>query len=163
MTDPVPAPAPLPQPDAPVRPAPPSGFGGWLILPVIGLCLSPIRTLYDMLMSIKDYEIVARIPNGTFLIIFEVALNVGYLALQIWVLVVMFGRRTSFPMWFTWLWAAALFLPVLDLLVIMAVTKLPPDQIVDAATVKSFAGALVMGLWVWYMHVSVRVKNTFTN
>ena len=158
MSDQAPAPA-----AAPATSPQPRGFGGWLILPMIGVCLSPLRTLADMFETAKGYPAAARLPNGTFLVGFEVALNVGLIALEIIVLVVMLSRRASFPKWFTWLWLAALFLPVVDLLVIVAVLNVPPTQLIDGAAARQFIGAIIAGFWVWYVQVSVRVRNTFTN
>jgi hypothetical protein len=36
-------------PVPPVEPLGPKGIGGWLILPLIGLCLTPINTARDLL------------------------------------------------------------------------------------------------------------------
>ena len=141
---------------------PPEGFGGWLLLPMIGVCLAPIRTLVEGATLLASYGPVLALPNGKAVVAIEVALNLGLLALQIVVLVAMFGRRSTFPRFFRWLWITSIVLPLLDIVAVSALLGVSPDQLIDADMARVAASAVVMGLWVWYMQVSVRVKNTFT-
>ena len=159
MSDPTSAPVPTPVPTPPKLL---EGFGGWLILPMIGVCLAPVRTLVDAATSVASYGQVPGLPNGRLVIGIEVALNLVLLALQIVVLVAMLRRRATFPRLFTWLWIAAATLPFVDMVVVALLLNLPLAALFDADMVRVVVGAVVMGLWVWYMHASVRVKNTFT-
>lgn len=146
----------------PLPPKPLEGFGGWLILPMIGVCLSPIRTLADAATSMAQYGPVLELPNGKAVVAIEVACNLVLLALQIVTLVAMFGRRSTFPKLFTWVWITAIVLPLLDMVAVSTLLRVPFAALIDADMARVAMAAVVMGLWVWYMHVSVRVKNTFT-
>ena len=159
MSDQTPSPvsAPAPTPAKPLE-----GFGGWLILPVIGVSLAPVRTLVDAATSVVSYGQVLGLPNGRLVVGIEVALNLVLLTLQIVVLVAMFRRRATFPKLFTWLWIAAVVLPFVDLVAVALLLNVPLAALFDSDMVRVLVGAVVMGLWVWYMHASVRVKNTFT-
>ena len=146
----------------PVVARPLEGFGGWLILPMIGVCLSPIRTLADAATSLASYGPVLELPNGKAVVAIEVALNLILLAVQIVTLVAMFGRRATFPRLFTWVWITAIVLPLLDMVAVSTLLGVPLAALLDADMARVAMAAVVMGLWVWYMHASVRVKNTFT-
>jgi len=143
--------------------AKPSGFAGWLLLPAIIVCLGPMRGGFNAITSIEGAWAVLRLLDGQFHLALEAAIDVGYFVLQILVLVAMLRRRASFPTWFTGLWLATLVLPLVDVLAVMAVTKLPVERIVDISTWRPLVAGAAMTLCVWYVHVSVRVKNTFTN
>jgi len=140
----------------------PRGFGGWLLLLAIGVGLAPVRGALNAMTSIEDAWAAMRLIDGQRHLAVEAALDVGYFVLQVVVLVVMLRRRASFPMWFTALWLATLILPLVDVLVVMAVTKLPLTQIVDVSTMRPLLAGAAMTLSVWYVHVSRRVKSTFT-
>ena len=141
----------------------PSGFGGWLLVLAIVVCLSPLRSLVELTTSLKDLKVALLVPELKVLFAFEAAIELGYLALQIVVVVVMLGRRASFAKWYTWLWVATWLLPAIDLLVVMALTNVPPAKIIDVTHLRPLFAGVGMTLWVWYVHVSVRVRNTFTN
>lgn len=138
------------------------GFGGWLILPMIGVCLAPVRTLAEGATLLASYGPVLALPNGKAVVAIEVALNLFLLALQIVTLVAMFGRRSTFPKLFRWLWIASMVLPILDIAAVSAFLGVSPTALLDADMARVAVAAVVMGLWVWYMQASVRVKNTFT-
>ncbi len=146
---------------APPAGKPLEGFGGWLILPMIGVCLAPVRTLAEAATSLASYGPVLEVPNGTALVAIEVALNVVLLVLQIVTLVAMFGRRSTFPRLFRWVWIASMVLPIVDIVAVSALLGVSPTALMDADMARVAVAAVVMGLWVWYMHASVRVKNTF--
>lgn len=138
------------------------GFGGWLILPMIGVCLAPVRTLAEGATLLSSYGPVLTLPNGKAVVAIEVALNLFLLALQIVTLVAMFGRRSTFPKLFRWLWIASMVLPILDIVAVSVFLGVSPTALLDADMAHVAVAAVVMGLWVWYMQASVRVKNTFT-
>jgi hypothetical protein len=149
---------------APAEDAPqPSGFRGWLLLLAIIVCLGPVRSIVNVIMAIGDVRAALQLPNAKFVLAYGAAMDIAYFTLQIVVIVVMLRRRSTFVRWFTGLWLATLFLPAVDLLVLMAAVKVPPAWIFDASQLRPFLVGVSMSLWVWYVHVSVRVKNTFTN
>ena len=56
-------------------------------------------------------------PDGQTLVLAEVTINLALLALEIVVMVAMLNKLRIFPRLFTWLWLAALVLPVVDIVV----------------------------------------------
>jgi hypothetical protein len=150
-----------PPPAVPTEPQP-LGFSGWLLLLAIGVCLSPIRTLVEFAQEFDDYGKVWRVPNGQIIVLTEVAINLTLLALEVVTMVAMLNRYRVFPKLFTWMWLAAFFLPLVDLMVTASLFPQVAGNLFGADFFKAMLSAIVRGLWVWYVLASVRVKNTFT-
>jgi hypothetical protein len=87
----------------------PRGLGGWLILVGFGLCLTPFRLVYELLIdwegffSLHTWQAVAM-PQGEQyhplwgpLLMFEVSSNVWLLGLNLLALWLFFGKRRWFP------------------------------------------------------------------
>lgn len=156
----------------PALPSRPSGIGGWLILVAIGLILSPIRLLLtlavDFLPLFTDGTWEALTTTGSEvyhplwapIILGEVAGNIGFLGTGIALLVLFFMESRSFPTLFIAVAFINLAFIVGDALV---VSVLVPDvPVFDAETTREIARSLfAVAVWVPYMLVSKRVKNTF--
>ena len=138
------------------------GFGGWLMLLAIGQALSPLRTLADFANSADGYQRLMTLSNGPLAVYGEVALNLGFLALQLIVLVSMLRRSLRFPQLFLLQWLAIPVVFVLDTIWIALILGVPVNQVLagDAlvAPIASFVGT---GIWVAYVYKSIRVRNTF--
>lgn len=138
------------------------GFGGWLLLLAIGQVLSPLRTLADLAKSAESYQQLMTVPNGALAVYGEVALNLAFLALQLVVVISMFRRSQRFKQLFVYQWFAIPVLFVLDTLLISVVLGVPVNQLLAAdVLVASLVSFLLTGIWVAYVHKSVRVRNTF--
>jgi Protein of unknown function (DUF2569) len=140
----------------------PQGFRGWLLLLAIGVCLSPLRTLVEFVKAFEDYGRAWTVPNGRTLVLFEVGINLALIALEVATMVAMLNRYRAFIKLFIWLWGAAFVLPVADMVVTALLFPQVPSEAFVAEVGRTILVTIVRGLWVWYLLVSVRVKNTFT-
>ena len=139
------------------------GFGGWLMLLAIGQALSPLRTLAAMGSSSDGYNQLMLMPNGPMVVYGEVALLLAFLVLQLVVFVAMLRRSPWFKHLFLIQWLAIPLVFILDAVWVSTAFGVPVGQVVTghalAAPIVSF---VLVGLWVAYIHKSVRVRNTFT-
>ncbi len=142
----------------------PVGFGGWLILVVIGQTLAPLRTLGELGRSTSGYENLMMLPNGRATVYIEVALLLAFAAFQVVVAVAMYRKRRSFPTLFLYQWFAIPGLFILDMLLVSALLGVGVNALMDAEEIGSVSGTFIAtGLWVWYIFKSVRVRNTFVH
>jgi hypothetical protein len=139
------------------------GIRGWLLLLAIAVCLAPLRTLIDLGQSAADYSRVWNVANGKTIVLAELAINLLLLGVEIAAVAALLGKKKSFRMTFTWLWIAAVLLPVVD--VVLAASLFPklPGGTLAAGLGQAGVTFIVTGLWVWYVQTSRRVENTFTN
>ncbi|NLS01994.1 DUF2569 family protein [Rhizobium sp. P32RR-XVIII] len=140
----------------------PAGFGGWLILPMIGQTVAPIKTLAGVAETAKAYDQYGSVPGAQVASYGEGALTFAYLALQVVTLIAMYRKSRLFPKLFLYQWLAIPVYLTLDALVVSLSLGVSVDQLYGqaeiAAAVTPFVAA---GLWVLYMFKSVRVRNTF--
>ena len=162
MSDAAAPPPPTPTPAHPPT-AQPRGFGGWLLLLAFGVCLSPLRTLVEFVKEFGDLGRAWTLPNGQTLVLFEVGINLALIALEVATMVAMLNRHRAFIKLFIWLWGAAFLLPFVDMVVTALLFPQVPSGEFAAEVGHTLLITIVRGLWVWYLLVSVRVKNTFTN
>jgi hypothetical protein len=138
----------------------PKGLGGWLILLMLGQFGSILRVGKSAVDDLVLYQQTDRVGAVSA----EVALNLLLLALVIYVTVTMLRTKRSFPTLWIWQGVAAILVPWIDILMVAALLGVGPGQLVDASDVAHLVGAVIgVGLWSWYLRVSVRVKNTFVN
>jgi hypothetical protein len=147
--------------DAPAQaPAGPKGLGGWLILPLIGTCLSPWFVAWSAIQSIGLLSTPGIADDLRAFILAEIVANALLALLWLAALVLMFMRKRAYPRLFIAATVATFLLVAGDLLIAAVVFNLPPD----ASDIKSLARSLVgCAIWVPYMLVSKRVANTFVN
>jgi Protein of unknown function (DUF2569) len=147
----------------------PKGFGGWLILPMIGLVLSPIRMgiqFFTDLWPVFDSEVWRRLNDASqpghqpmlpTLIIVETIVNAAMLAFTLALVWFFFRKSRHTPR-----------LYILWLILLAAI------QVVDTALVSSLGmpvdkdsmrdllrSVFTAGVWIPYFLTSKRVKNTF--
>ena len=159
------------QTDAPAAPeAGPTGIGGWLVLPIVGLVLTLFRGLLSIL-DFGDLEGIAdRLTQAQ--VTFVIAEIVGHFLIQfllpLALLVLLSQKKRSFPrVYVVWALLAAAFL-VGDLIVadmlFGEVFASGAAEMFDEETIRALAStAILVVVWVPYMLVSRRVKNTFVN
>jgi Protein of unknown function (DUF2569) len=163
-------------PDArptPTEPGPgPQGLGGWLVLVCIGLVVSAVRLVFQL------YNIYVPIfgdgawgllttpgldnyhPLWAPILILEIVWNVSALLVGLYLLMLFFKRASRFRPIYV---ALLIVTPIVIVLDAWLVTKvLPEEPMFDPDTTKEL-GRAVVGLFIWvpYMLVSKRVKNTF--
>jgi hypothetical protein len=148
----------------------PVGIGGWLILPILGLVVTPLRGAYQLFGDPALFEAV-RVLDGAprALVIFEIIANaIILLVFPIVLLVLAFRKSESFPGWFI-IWAAASVVLVLaDLLlsylVVGDLIAASGEPFLDEGTLREVARSVLnAAIWIPYMLKSDRVANTFVN
>lgn len=157
---------PLPNKNAANKP-----IGGWMILPLIGLLISPIRISLDLFT--EDFfngYIWAALVNPDLglsrdlvvLIALELVYNVLFLVFNIFVLILFFERRTSLPMMMTIYYSATLFIQVADAIAVSVLSPDLMDEIGKNESIKGIMRAIVgAAIWIPYFNLSERVKDTF--
>lgn len=150
------------------------GLGGWLILPHIGLYLSIILTLVQLLFIIapimfSEYWELLTSPDSDFyhslwapILIFEMVFNLLLLGLCIFALVQLYGKKSSFPKLMIMIYSASLFFMFVDYLLAL---QIPAVSEVEDGTRPSdlLRSVLSTAIWIPYFIRSKRVKNTFVN
>jgi len=147
----------------------PEGIGGWLILPIIGLAVTPLRGL----LQLGDYSGLSETfpllsgAQKTF-VVAEIGLNLILLVVMpVVLLILLFNRKRRFPgLYVVWGIVSLVFL-IGDVIVAKAVF---PEvfaeggvEVFDDTTVKEIVrGAVLVVIWVPYMLLSRRARNTFT-
>lgn len=147
--------------------------GGWLVLICIGLFLAPVRIIIFLVQNASSYsprlilllldpETQYYNPLLAFLLIFELFVNVLFIAWAIVLLILLFRTKRSFK----WVMITYLALNVIivsaDLLIANSIPLLQ-SQISSndsVEVIRSFVGAAI---WIPYLFISKRVKGTFTN
>ena len=150
----------------------PSGLGGWLILIAIGLVITPIRLVITSLAvhlpMFQDgtWEMLTTPGSDEYnalwapMIIFEIVGNIGFLVNYIAMAFLFFRKSRFFPRTFIAVAIANLCFVVLDAWLLTFL--LPNEPMLDPDTLKQVVRSLLsVALWVPYMLVSRRVKNTF--
>lgn len=148
----------------------PIGIGGWLLLPLLGLFLAPVRGVQYF----ASYgEVIAAWPfhglSQSLVTVFELMSTAILLfAAHAILLLFMFKRLQIFPGWFM-VWGAT-FPPVQiadPILVYLAFPEAFSDSdsvIFDGESVREISRSVwACAIWIPYMMRSKRVANTFVN
>jgi hypothetical protein len=147
-----------------------AGIGGWLILPMIGMFITPLVGLWDLQNVTSTFAVAQELADlrGA-LVVGEI---VGNFLLQIVmpiVLLILFFRSSArFPrLYVTWMLVNVVYV-VVDLILAYFAFRLVWEsgaaEFWDAENVRNIARSFVVAaIWVPYMRKSVRVKNTFVN
>lgn len=146
-------------------------IGGWLILPAIGICFSPI----SLILQFADNELLnANVwtglevlePKNSFklyaFVTLELIYNGLYFIFCLFVIVVFFKRRTSAPRLISILYIVNLVVPVIDSFItedLMPGTVTESDKAdMISQAVRTFIAAAI---WIPYFNMADRVKSTF--
>ncbi len=140
-------------------------IGGWLILPTIGLCITPIRLIYDLasnesLLSGNGWLtwFHSRQYGYSLFAFAEHIYNVVFLIISILAIILFFQRRTSLPKIITIIYAVSTFVVIADN--VLAYQIDPSVNVEYRDIIRSVVGAAI---WIPYFNVSQRVKRTFVN
>lgn len=136
-------------------------IGSWLILPAIGVVLSPVLIGYDVINTFIDVDILALgSPAYVLLIIGELIANSAMFVLALLVAVLFFKRRSSLPRIITIAYLAWFLIPLLDFAAVYAV--MPEYGFMGDEELKLLIRTfLSAAIWVPVFNISERVKSTF--
>ncbi len=148
----------------------PRGLGGWLIIPIIGLFLSPLINLFNMILNIQLINSTnwtkLTTPGGDSYhsmfkpaLYFETGCNVLYILISIYLLVLLFQKKKLLPKLIIFYY---IFNVVIEILITVLVNKINAD--IGTPPVSFSIPAIISSLiWIAYFRKSKRVKNTFVN
>ncbi len=149
-----------------------AGIGGWLILPMIGLIITPIRLGY-MLITIHLQVFLsgawgvltspgteAYHPLWAPVLLFELAGNTLMMSWAAALLILLFAKSPRFPRWIILFYATSVAIVALDLVASRMIPAVAAQEDPSSAQelVRSVVAALI---WIPYFLKSERVRNTF--
>ncbi|TPE45573.1 DUF3857 domain-containing protein [Pontibacter mangrovi] len=143
-------------------------IGGWVVVPLIGLFLSPLGILASLFSSgafnsnlwqgLLDANSGAYSPGLAGLVLLECIMNVAFLVYNVLLLRLYFKRRTSVPKLMIIFYGSSLAFILLELLIAYAFSVNLPGGTVGTSLLRSMVAACV---WIPYFLISSRVKCTF--
>jgi hypothetical protein len=152
----------------------PEGIGGWLVLPLLGLIVTPIRMVYQFLtdlwpvLNASTWNALtvsgspAYHPLWEPLIIFEVVANIVVFAFGLWVLMAFFGKYRQTPKLFIIWIASHAAMQLVDVILGSQIPAVAAET--DQQSIMDLARALVgAAIWIPYFLRSKRVANTFVS
>ena len=154
--------------------AKPNGLGGWLILIGIGIILAPIKisyfvySTYGEIFSDGVWELLTTVGTeyyqqyfGTLLII-EISINILLSFAILYTAYLFFSKKITFPKWYIGILIFTILFMIIDALAVSVI--FPDTEAFDESTTLELARSVVAAIiWIPYMLISVRVRNTFIN
>ncbi len=151
-----------------------NSLGGWLIIPLIGLILTPFMLIFQIAQNgyfdsgIWSVFHENGYENATALTIsvgLELIYNLALLIFTILLLILFFKKRTSLPKLIIIFYALNVFVPIAELLLVLPLfpkemATLGSDRETYSQIGRSIIGAAI---WIPYFMISERVKDTFQN
>jgi hypothetical protein len=152
----------------------PQGLGGWLILPIIGLFILPIKiiivlTMIHLPIFLKGQWDILTNPNSEVyhalwgpILIGEITFNIFFFLFSVFLLIILFKKKTYFPKLIITYYILnttimIIFYYLSGLIPAVAET---PDPESARELVRTIIGSAI---WIPYFIVSKRVKHTFIN
>jgi hypothetical protein len=152
----------------------PEGIGGWLILPLIGLVLTPLGAVVALLTQqipafteghfsrLTDPNFVNYHPLWGPLLILEPLATITLAAMAIWALVLMARKKKAFPRLMIAFYTFSVVYMLIDTTLGLQIPHIAAEGKAELIGQMLRAG-IVAAIWIPYMRVSRRVKNTFVN
>lgn len=147
-----------------------AGIGGWLLLPLLGLCLTPFVGAWNLWQVLPTLGVLGQVPiyQAGFLVVETIIDVVIQIAAPIYLLVQMLPKRSAFPRLYQYWLGINLIWMVLDIAIAYVVFRevfaTGAAEIFDRDTARSLTqGVIGAAIWIPYMARSVRVRNTFVN
>ncbi|MGB0917145.1 MAG: DUF3857 domain-containing protein [Flavobacteriales bacterium] len=143
-----------------------SAFGGWLILPMIGITVSPFIMFFNLVsggfFSNVAIDFISEGPNGPnfnhgLLIVFELITNTIFIVFSVFTAIQLYSKRTSAPKWIKAFYATSFLLIGTDLLLAGLIGIEFSAE--DAKSV--FRATFAAAIWIPYFIRSERVRLTF--
>ncbi|HZJ19048.1 MAG TPA: DUF3857 domain-containing protein [Pricia sp.] len=145
-------------------------IGGWLVLPAIGLCITPLFSVYGLFdgdfFNHNTWSLFYTSGSDTstgLILLFglEIIYNFLFLVFSILIIVLFFQRRTSLPLLISIFYGINFIFPLLDTFM---VSILAPGQtnFSDPAIIKDLSRSFIAAIiWIPYFNTAQRVKDTF--
>ena len=137
------------------------GIGGWLILPAIATCLSPLfvaKVAFDLLSAMSKGDFSNYTLSFQVLLYVELAVNVLLFCAWIYAIVLLFRHRALYPVLVISLMVFALAFAAIE----TAFLSLYFGAEFKVSDVREFVRGLVSAaIWIPYFVLSKRVQNTF--
>lgn len=151
-----------------------SGLGGWLILVQIGLYVTILMMLLQLinqalpLLQSEDWELLTTEGSEYYdplwepLIVFEVTASVLVLFFAVYCLYIMYRRKASFPKFMIVFLLANLVMGLIDYGIVSQIDIVKELDMMDDEDTRAVSrSAFMCAIWIPYFLRSVRVKNTF--
>ena len=144
-------------------------IGSWLVLPALGITLTPFLLIKDLWTEGYFNEntwqgiLSSEQPFSFALVVgIELVYNVLFIVFTLLIIILFYQRRTSVPRLVTIFYALSLVVPVLDEWLIDSLLDVSFSEQEQSATYKQIGRSfLVAVIWIPYFNVSERVKSTF--
>jgi transglutaminase-like putative cysteine protease len=146
----------------------PTGIGGWMILPLLGLLASPVILLVDMFSENYILDAPLYVPfdgiRNKFIYhlfnYFTIIQNIGMLCLVLVTLVLFFQRRSNVPVLMKSIYLISFASLVIDMFMYdwLYINTVSGIEYNSSEVARSLVAALV---WVPFFHFSRRVHTTF--
>jgi hypothetical protein len=147
------------------------GLGGWLVLPAFGLFARPIRVLFFMgsnwtVYSSESWHSLTDPSGGAYhglwapLLIFELLVNLTLMSFPVFLIILFFQRRRTFPPLFVMYLLFAVITITLDHFELQMIPAVVGQN--SSSVSRELAQSYIAcAIWIPYMLVSKRVKATF--
>lgn len=149
-------------------------LGGWMVIPLIGLLLTPIflvvtlaeNAYYDAGVWSAFYD--GGYDNATSLTLitgFELIYNLLFLIFTLLLIILFFKKRTSLPKLIVIFYGLNVLVPLLELLFVTPLLPAELRYLGDGPAAYKEIGRSIVGaaIWIPYFRISERVKDTFVN
>jgi hypothetical protein len=143
----------------------PAGLAGWLVLPIIGVWISPFVLAYSIVNWFHDLgaavQFAAAAANLRWMLLLQFGVLSATIVVSVMTVVLLFRRARTFPFAFIALQVLGLSILVID----MASLFVLGDSL-ESTAYKNNPLPLrtsVAALWIVYMFVSQRVRATFVS
>ena len=136
------------------------GIGGWLWFPIIAAAVAPVATLHSLYSLAGNFsEIMNRPLDARAFVLLLAVVSIGFLIGWLYALVLLVRRRRRFPRLYIvlTLWSLAVFT------IAWLITTLYFESFELAEFLKTGAQELARAIWIPYLLLSRRVRNTFVN
>lgn len=137
-------------------------IGGFLILPAIGVVVSPLYMGYQLISGqYLNPAMWSGFSTGlSLLAAAEILVNIAMLVLSVLVLILFFQRRTSLPRLITFAYLIYVIVPLVDNMLAASLLGGDPAQLSETLS-SSLSRILAAIIWIPVFNVSERVKSTF--
>ena len=146
-------------------------IGGWLILPAIGITITPLVLLIQIIsqghFNQNSWLGLLNHESGESVLLIsmfgaEIIYNFLLFVFSILLLVLFYQRRTNVPILITIFYIISIVAPLVDLLIINQIIPNYLTTSETSATYKSLVQSIISAaIWIPYFNISERAKNTF--
>ncbi len=144
-------------------------IGGWLILPAIGIFLSPVWSLVNLFsngyFNYLNWQILTNPSHASYnpslgvLVLIEYIYHIGILCFSILLIVLLYNRRTSFPFLVCCLYGVNVLVLVVEAVWLRQLDL--PTGFEGEDALSSYRAIMSAMIWIPFFIYSDRVKGTF--